>query len=453
MSDLAYLEHGHAQAGEPRRERDAAAGKRARTDALGPRRAEAGKVAAEHIAHGSRDENKLTNEVFWWLEPALRDVKLTAGTDAAAEWLQVRDEVVRPALAGNGGGGHAREITGGELAHHAETAAPPNAVVGPSGDPSIDRLLAQVPPRGSTNQIEATWLLEALGTKLFGAFDSTIGQLTQLSRGETLLRTSDGVSGRDAIERGVAELERQKIHTQHVGAKGGRMQYEVDGGHLPILAVMIDLAAGRLREFVRGGMKDRRVLFRFGDMVRADVDYANAGKHSAHTSGNAIDLGMNLRSEADVVSVLSALPPGKISQVFPDGGVGNIPEHVHLALGDDGLYELGISFTPQFFQVSDSIFSRQKAAQDAAGGAAAEVGKVIHAEGLVQWHPAWYRSTGTHLGGGKWDWKRAYKGPARPHLASSKLKALLDTLDSGKKRDVSVHAAKEDGVDPRKIEH
>ncbi|HUQ01481.1 MAG TPA: hypothetical protein VM261_03250 [Kofleriaceae bacterium] len=414
------------------------------------------KVAAEQLAKGVHDENTITNEVFWACRPEVGRGKLTAGSPEAREWLRLRDEIVRPALHGHetrhAAPRAAPEITGGDLAN-AQAVVPRNDAVGPSGNALIDDLLAHVPPHGSPNQIEATWLLEALKTELFGAFPSTLGQLTQLSHGETLLRTSDGVSGADAIKRGVAELEKQKIHTQHVGTKGGRMEYAVDGGHLPILAVMIDLAAGRLREYVRGGMKNARKLFTFGDMVRADVDYAKDGKHSSHASGNAIDLGMNLKSEDDVVNTLAALPAGKISMVFPDGGAGGIAEHVHLALGDDGLYELGISFAGPFFQLSDSIFSRQKAAEEREGGAGAAVGATAEADGLVMWHPAWYQSKGVHKGGGKWEWTRKYAGKASPHLASAKLKKLLATLDSGKKRDVSVHAAKEDGVDPKKTEH
>jgi hypothetical protein len=410
-------------------------------------------VAAAQIAKGVHDENTITNEVFWACRPDVGKGKLTAGSAEAKEWLRLRDEIVRPALPkAQSKGEAAPELSGGDLATKADTVASRTEAVGPSGNALIDKLLGHVPPHGSPNQIEATWLLEALKTGLFGAFPRTIGQLTQLSKGETLLRTSEKASGKDAIKNGVAELERQKIHAQQTGTEGGRVQYEVDGGHLPVLAVMIDLAAGRLRDVVRGGMKDRRELFQFGDLVRADVDYAKDGKHSAHTSGNAIDLGVSMKTEDDVVKVLSVLPPGKISQVFPDGGIDPIPEHVHLALGDDGLYELGISFAGPFFQLTDSIFTHMKAAQDQAGGATAEVGAVVHAEGIRMWHPVWYKCTGKHLGGGKWDWKWNYGGKATPHLKSGKLKALLATLDSGKKRDVSVKAAQEDGVDPKKTQ-
>jgi hypothetical protein len=405
------------------------------------------KVAAEQLARGVHDENTITNEVFWACRPDVGRDKLAAGSPEANEWLRLRDEIVRPALRGHE---TAPELTGGDLARNADTVAPRTEAVGPSGNALVDKLLGSVPPHGSPNQLEAAWLLEAIKTGLFGAFPRTIGQLTQLSRGERSLRTSEKASGKDAIKHGVAELEKQKIHAQQTGNEGGRVQYEVDGGHLPVLAVMIDLAAGRLRDVVRGGMKDRRQLFQFGDLVRADVDYAKDGKHSAHTSGNAIDLGVSMKTEDDVVKVLSVLPPGKISQVFPDGGIDPIPEHVHLALGDDGRYELGISFAGPFFQLTDSIYTHMKAAQDQAGGATAEVGAVVHAEGLRMWHPVWYTCTGKHLGGGKWDWKWGYGGKATPHLKSGKLKALLATLDSGTKRDVSVKAAQEDGVDPKK---
>lgn len=467
MSDaeLGKETHGGHDAGGHGGERAGKApGKRSLTAKLPARQGEAMTFAAEKITGGLRDENKLTNEVFWWLQPALPRERLDAGTEEAAEWIQVRDHVARPALTkhetqrgaapkADQHADNAREIGGSELARGGHAVVPRHEPVGPSGDALIDDLLARVPPQGSTNKVEAAWLLEALGTKLFGAFPQTIGQLTQLSRGETALRTSDGISGGDAIRRGVAELERQKIHTQHLGSEAGRMQYSVDDGHLPILAAMIDLASGRLREFVKGGMKDRRVLFTFGDMVRADVDFAKGGRHSDHTSGNAIDLAMNFNNEADLVGVLSTLPAGKIRQVFPDGGAGDIKAHVHLALADDGKYELGIPFAGAFFQLKDSVFSAQTAAKERAGGAKAEVGTRIKAEGLRMWHSVWYETTGEHLGGNNWNWTWKAKGLARPHIQSAKLKAVLDTLDSGSPRNVSVQAAKEDGVDPHEAKH
>ncbi len=71
-------------------------------DAAGPlppaAEIDGGAVARDLITGGQRDENHLTNEVFWQRHPTLRGIKLSSGTPAAREWLRVRNEDVRPAL-------------------------------------------------------------------------------------------------------------------------------------------------------------------------------------------------------------------------------------------------------------------------------------------------------------------------------------------------------------------
>jgi len=58
------------------------------------------------IVSGNRDENKLTNFVFWLRHPEQKDKKLlTHQTALVAEWLKIRDQLVRPALAQYGSGG------------------------------------------------------------------------------------------------------------------------------------------------------------------------------------------------------------------------------------------------------------------------------------------------------------------------------------------------------------
>jgi monoamine oxidase len=53
------------------------------------------------IGAGLRDVNQLTNMVFWFRHPQLIGQKLGADQRALArEWLQIRDQVVKPALAG-----------------------------------------------------------------------------------------------------------------------------------------------------------------------------------------------------------------------------------------------------------------------------------------------------------------------------------------------------------------
>ena len=56
-------------------------------------------IAHELVSAGASDENQLTNEVFWRRYPALRDRKLSPGTQLAQDWLAIRDEVVRVAIA------------------------------------------------------------------------------------------------------------------------------------------------------------------------------------------------------------------------------------------------------------------------------------------------------------------------------------------------------------------
>ncbi len=53
------------------------------------------------VGAGLRDINQLTNLVFWFRHPELTGQKLRVDQrDLAREWLRIRDEVVRPALAG-----------------------------------------------------------------------------------------------------------------------------------------------------------------------------------------------------------------------------------------------------------------------------------------------------------------------------------------------------------------
>ncbi len=53
------------------------------------------------IGAGVRDVNKLTNLVFWFRHPTLIGQKLRADQrDLTGEWLRIRDQIVRPALAG-----------------------------------------------------------------------------------------------------------------------------------------------------------------------------------------------------------------------------------------------------------------------------------------------------------------------------------------------------------------
>ncbi len=88
------------------------------------------------IAAGRRDENALTDELLYRQYPGLRGMKLKAGSQEAREWLRLRDEVVRPALAaaareaaakGDGkSGGASKEAAGGGGA-----APQPSAPLGP----------------------------------------------------------------------------------------------------------------------------------------------------------------------------------------------------------------------------------------------------------------------------------------------------------------------------------
>ena len=53
------------------------------------------------VGTGQRDLNKLTNMVFWFRHPQLIGQKLRSDqVDLAREWVQIRDTIVRPALAG-----------------------------------------------------------------------------------------------------------------------------------------------------------------------------------------------------------------------------------------------------------------------------------------------------------------------------------------------------------------
>ncbi len=51
------------------------------------------------IDQGIRNENALTDRLFYGRHPALRGQKLIPGTDEAREWITIRNLVVRPKLA------------------------------------------------------------------------------------------------------------------------------------------------------------------------------------------------------------------------------------------------------------------------------------------------------------------------------------------------------------------
>lgn len=79
--------------------------------ALGPSAERA--LILPQIAVGNRDENGLTNFVFWLRHPELKGQKLAKGQDRLiAEWIQIRDSIVRPALAQLGGAAPASSGTG-----------------------------------------------------------------------------------------------------------------------------------------------------------------------------------------------------------------------------------------------------------------------------------------------------------------------------------------------------
>lgn len=57
-------------------------------------------MVAAQIASGKRDVNELTNFVFFLRHPTLKGTRLGKGQDTlVAEWLQIRDAIVKPALA------------------------------------------------------------------------------------------------------------------------------------------------------------------------------------------------------------------------------------------------------------------------------------------------------------------------------------------------------------------
>ena len=57
-------------------------------------------VVAAQIASGKRDVNELTNVVFFLRHPSLKGTRLAKGQEPLmAEWLQIRDGIVKPALA------------------------------------------------------------------------------------------------------------------------------------------------------------------------------------------------------------------------------------------------------------------------------------------------------------------------------------------------------------------
>lgn len=91
-----------AGAGPMAPQADAAAGATpasAGSAATPPSAADEQAYVAEQVAAGSRDENALTDRLFHRRHPELGGQRIPAGSDGAKEWVQIRNTVVRPALA------------------------------------------------------------------------------------------------------------------------------------------------------------------------------------------------------------------------------------------------------------------------------------------------------------------------------------------------------------------
>ncbi len=429
-------------------------------------------VVREQLAHGQHDEIQLANEAFWRLQPALRGIKLKAGTPAAQEWLRMRDEFVRPALEqaqharkkeehkathppkpavseeqpvaapptpapapaielGKDAGPALREAADGkdkdkdkdhEPAKQGQAPAPavqPGQEAEPAKGktaptPELQALLDWSPVGMKGPQGQAAWLLAAIETKLIAAFGETKTQLKQLADGE------DSVT---SIEQEPDKVRSPLKNVKRVGGKGAHTKYEIDVDGSPILGVLVTMSASRIHQWIDEGAKKVHALFTLGTMARGDLGFSFASRHA---TGEAIDLGLdNFKTDKDVVELLDGLEPGKVGSVFPDNN-----NHVHLAV-HDGKYEFGLPFQGSFFPLDKKIEKVQDAAEKAQGDP--EVGTTIKVEGLDKYSSHWSESTGKYLGEGKWKWSKpkAAGGKASSHLKSGPLKALLAKLGDG----------------------
>jgi hypothetical protein len=438
-------------------------------------------VAAEQIGHGADDENKITNEVFWQRHPALRGIKLTAGTAAADEWLRLRDLHVRPALARKPAPTQAEErpvkaavaevpvappvtetelapptlergIPGPELAktvaehvdaqpavkaQPAQEAQPKAPLAEPevatetakaqSTDPAIAALLAWQPTEVGGEQGQAAWLLAAIDTKLIGAFAQTKEQLKRLAEGHATVMSQEDKP--DAVRSPAKNVKHVK------DTKGGQAIYSIAMADTPILGVLCTLATSRIQQWIDEGSPKVKMLFQLGTMARGDMGFKF---HSRHAQGSAIDLNFGdgdankkaFGREEDVIALLDGLEPGKIGSVFPDND-----NHIHLAV-NGGKYEIGLPFQGPFFPKEKSIDAAKKVAEKKHPNPA--VGDTIEATGMAVYTSALNNKAvakyGEWKGVTKWWWgptKSGSGGGARDKLKSQNLKDLLDKLEAG----------------------
>lgn len=414
-------------------------------------------VAADELERGAGDENKITNEVFWQRHPSLRGIKLNAGSPAAVEWLRLRDQHVRPALARKPApalqpptleGGVPGPELAKTVAEHVEAQpavkAPPapeaqpgspiaepevvaDTVKAQSTDPAVAALLAWDPSGVGGEKGQAAWLLAAIDTKLIGAFPQTKAQLERLAEGHATVMST---------EKDPDEVRSPARNVKRVGgSKGGYGVYSIAMADTPILGVLCTLARSRIQQWIDEGSPEVKLLFQLGTMARGDMGFKF---HSRHAQGSAIDLNFGdskdnkkaFGREEDVIELLDGLEPGQIGSVFPDND-----DHIHLAV-NGGKYELGLPFQGPFFPKEKSLATAKKAAERKHPNP--EVGDTIEATGMDVYTSALNNKAvakyGEWKGVTKWWWgptRSGSGGGARDKLKSQNLKDLLDRLGAG----------------------
>lgn len=434
------------------------------TDAMGPATdVDPAQVAADLVARGAGDENQITNEVFWQRQPALRGIKLKAGSSDADEWLRLRDVHVRPLLARKPAPAHAevpelepptleRGKPGPELAktvaEHVEAQpdmkaepAPEAPPKGPSpdaeiavqsakaqsADPGVAALLAWQPEGVGGEKGQAAWLLSAIDTKLIGAFAETKAQLKRLAEGHSTVMSH---------EQDPDKVRSPAKNVKRVGdAKNGHGIYSIAMADTPILGVLCTLATSRIQQWIDEGSPKVKMLFQLGTMARGDMGF---NFHSRHAQGSAIDINFgdskdnkkSFASEKDVIDLLDGLEPGQVGSVFPDND-----NHIHLAV-NNGKYEIGLPFQGPFFPKEKSLAAAKAAAEKKHPNPA--VGDTIEATGMDVYTSALTNKAvakyGEWKGKTKWWWGPTKSGSgagAREKLKSQNLKDLLDKLGAG----------------------
>jgi hypothetical protein len=150
---------------------------------------------------GVRDENRLTNLLFWAGHPELLGQKIQPGQrDLARDWVGIRDRVVRPALEARTPAGPADGRDAGPTAPSAPTV--PATPAGPTPAPGGPTPTAP----GEPQDLQLAAFVAGLNNPAATAAADELAALEQRSRAAEREGTEETGAGRDELVAGIAAL-------------------------------------------------------------------------------------------------------------------------------------------------------------------------------------------------------------------------------------------------------